>query len=184
MITNKDRSGYFGASDTSMVIAKNRNTATWNNWWLEKLGLRRNSFTNKAMNAGTHFEHSILHAINPMMVMDKQIIIEDLKLRVNLDGWLDGTIYEVKTYKADKEFKVTAQYWRQAQVEMYAAKTKKLYIAAYPLEEGDYLNYFNKIDKRKITLIPIEYDENWINREYLPKLKELKSAMIEGRKPA
>ena len=45
MINNFDRSGYFGASDTSMVIADNRHTKTWRQWWLVKLGEMESTFS-------------------------------------------------------------------------------------------------------------------------------------------
>jgi len=41
LIQNQDRSGYVGASDTSMVVG-NWGTKTFENWWLEKLGIRKN----------------------------------------------------------------------------------------------------------------------------------------------
>lgn len=81
------------------------------------------------------------------MEKDKQIIID--RLRVNLDGNTNTCIYEVKTHKINKEFKVSKQYWRQAQVEMYASNIHKLYIVAYGLTENDYINYFNEIDKKR-----------------------------------
>ena len=73
MITNKDRSGWFGASDTSFVIG-NYNTKTFKNWWLEKLGIRQNTFVNKAMKVGTYYEHKILDTI-PNIKKDRQILI-------------------------------------------------------------------------------------------------------------
>ena len=119
MIDNFDRSGYFGASDTSMVIADNRQTKTWRQWWLVKLGEMESTFSGSIYTeAGNKYEHRILKAISEEITLDRQIIIEKLKLRVNYDGDLDGTIYEVKTHKAEKDFEISKQYWRQAQVEM------------------------------------------------------------------
>ncbi len=57
MISNHDRSGWFGASDTATIMG-NYNTATFKKWWLEKMGIRQSTFTNKAMKAGTHYEHN------------------------------------------------------------------------------------------------------------------------------
>lgn len=113
--------------------------------------------------------------------MDKQIIKN--RLRVNLDGNTESCIYEVKTHNENKEFKVSKQYWRQAQVEMYASNIFNLYIVAYELKENDYKNYFNNIDKERIKKIKVEYDEDFINKEYLPKLKILEKCLIEGRFP-
>ena len=63
---------------------------------------------------------------------------------------------------------------------MYASKIHKLFIVAYALEEQDYNNYFNEIDKKRIQLIPIEYDEKFIENEYLPKLQILSKCLKKG----
>lgn len=63
---------------------------------------------------------------------------------------------------------------------MYASKIHKLFIVAYALEEQDYNNYFNKIEKNRLQLIPIEYDENFIKNEYLPKLQILSECLKKG----
>lgn len=181
MIQSNDRSGYIGASDTSMVVG-NWNTKTFEKWWLEKIGIYKNNLSNEAIKAGNNYEHKILNSLEiESLKMDKQIIID--KLRVNLDGNTDTCIYEVKTHSIDKEFKVSKQYWRQAQVEMYASGIKKLYIVAYGLVEKDYINYFNLVDKNRIKMFEVEYDEKFISEEYLPKLKYLTMCLKEGRFP-
>ena len=181
MIQSQDRSVYIGASDTGIVVG-NWNTKTFENWWLEKLGLRRNNLKTEAMQAGNNYEHRILEALEiENLQMDKQIIID--RLRVNLDGNSDTCIYEVKTHNIGKEFKVSKQYWRQAQVEMYASEIHKLYIVAYALKEDDYKNFFNKIDKDRIELIEVEYDEDFIQNEYLPKLQILTKKLKIGTFP-
>lgn len=194
MIDNFDRSGYFGASDTSMVIADNRQTKTWRQWWLVKLGEMESTFSGSIYTeAGNEYEHKILKAISEEITLDRQIIIEKLKLRVNYDGDLDGTIYEIKTHKAEKDFEVTKQYWRQAQVEMYAYKTmekelelppfKKLYIVSYPLFPDEY--YINRediqVDMKRVKFTPIKYDKQFVKGEYLPKLKECARALKKGK---
>ena len=99
---------------------------------------------------------------------------------MNLDGNTDTCIYEVKTHKQDKEFKVSKQYWRQAQVEMYASEIYKLFIVAYALNDNDYMNYFNNIDKERLQVIPVEYDYKFIEAEYLPKLMILTDCLKRG----
>lgn len=181
MINSQDRSYYIGASDTSYVVG-NWKIKSFENWWLEKLGIHKNNLKTEAMQAGNNYEHKILDALElEGLKKDKQIIID--RLRVNLDGNTKDCIYEVKTYNSNKEFKVSKQYWRQAQVEMYASGIHKLYIVAYALEENDYKNFFNKIDKERIQLIPIEYDENFIKNEYIPKLKILSECLKKGTFP-
>ena len=181
MIQSQDRSYYIGASDTSMVVG-NWDTKTFENWWLEKLGLYKNNLSNEATKAGNNYEHKILESLQiEGLKMDQQIIID--RLRVNLDGNTKTCIYEVKTHKSEKDFKVSKQYWRQAQVEMYASRIHNLYIAAYALEENDYKNYFNKIDKQRLQLIPVEYDDNFIKYEYLPCLTILTECLKKGEFP-
>lgn len=178
MIQSQDRSGYIGASDTSMVVG-NWTTKTFENWWLEKLGLYKKTISTEAMKAGNNYEHKILLSLNiPDLEMDKQIIID--RLRVNLDGNTPDCIYEVKTHNIEKEFKVSKQYWRQAQVEMYAYNTRNLYIVAYALQDEDYNNYFNEIDIDRVKFHKVDYDEDFINKEYLPKLEILTRCLKEG----
>ena len=178
MIASQDRSYYIGASDTSMVVG-NWTTKTFEKWWLEKLGLNKNDLKTEAMQTGTNYEHKILEALEiENLEKDKQIIID--RLRVNLDGNTDTCIYEVKTHNIEKKFKVSKQYWRQAQVEMFASNIHKLYIVVYSLQENDYKNYFNKIDKERIKLLQVDYDEKFITEEYIPKLEILTRCLKEG----
>ena len=114
------------------MVVGNWKTKTFEKWWLEKLGILVSHLTSEAIKAGNNYERKILEALElPDMEYDKQIIIG--RLRVNLDGNTTDTIYECKTHKADKEFKVPKNYWRQVQVQMYASGLKKAYIVAYPL---------------------------------------------------
>ena len=62
MIADHDRSGWFGASDVSHIMGR-WDTKTFSKWWLQKIGLNRDHFTNDAMAAGTNYEHAILDAI-------------------------------------------------------------------------------------------------------------------------
>lgn len=185
MIGSQDRSGWFGASDCSYVMG-NWSTKSFGKWWMQKLGLNNDHYTNRAMNAGTYYEHAILEAIGAPR-MDHQIIIPELRLRVNLDGDGPRQIYEVKTHSADKEFKVSKAYLRQVQVQMYAkAKvegcTPLAQIVSYGLTEADYRNFFNDIDKDRIRRHYIEYDGAFI-AEYLKRLEYLAYCLERGAWP-
>lgn len=161
------------------MVVGNWKTKTFEKWWLEKLGLNKNNLSTEAMKAGNNYEHKILESLKiEGLEMDKQIILD--RLRVNLDGNTNTCIYEVKTHKQEKEFKVSKQYWRQAQVEMYASKIHNLYIVAYALQGSDYSNYFNEIDNSRIEKIKVDYDEQFIQEEYLPKLKILSECLEKG----
>ena len=196
MIKSQDRSGWFGASDTSMVVTKNRDTKTFKQWWSIKMGEQENSFTGtKYTEAGNKYEHPILRAINPDIVFDRQIKIEKYLLRVNYDGDLNGIIYEVKTHKAEHEFVVSPQYYRQAQVEMYAYKAmqaelglpdfQRLYIVSYALYPDEYYtNYDNvEVDPARIRFSEIQYDKSFIKDEYKPNLKYLSRCLRKGKIP-
>ena len=181
MIQNHDRSGYFGASDTDKVIG-NWKTKTWANWWMQKIGINRDHFDNKFTLAGTNWEHRILDALHlPDLEKDKQVIIEELLLRVNLDGNTPFRIKEVKTYQWEKGWKKTPQkYINQVQVQMFASGIHEADIVAYGLEEADYNNFLRDIDPRRLQEIPVKYDPQWIETVYLPKLRILADCLKRG----
>lgn len=169
MIATKDRAGWFGASDTAIIMG-NWNTKTFARWWLEKLGVVQNTFISRAMLAGTHYEHRILDALN-ISKRDRQIRVRRLQLRVNLDGESFDTVHEVKTYSTGR-FIVSKAYWQQVQVEMFASRAYGE-IIAYRMEPENYNNFFLPIDHDRISRHPIAYDLGWIHHEYLPRLRYL-----------
>ena len=186
MISDQDRSGWFGASDTAMVMG-NWSTKTFKKWWQQKLGLDTSRFCSTAMNAGTYYEHAVLDAIGAPR-RDHQIILPEYKLRVNLDGDGPRQIYEVKTHSAGKEFKVTKAYWQQVQVQMFAKKTVEgctplAQIVSYGLLEEDYRNFFNDIDPKRLKRHYIDYDGGFI-AEYLKRLKYLADCLERGVFPS
>ena len=178
MITDHDRSGWIGASDVGYVIG-NWKTKTWEKWWMTKLGLNRKHFENESTKAGTNWEHKILDSLHiDGMVKDKQILLPEILLRVNLDGNTAGRIYECKTYKvggASNDIKMITQsmcppkYWNQVQVQMYDSKIYGADVVAYGLLPEDYNNYLRAVDPGRRKLIPVTYDPNWIEKVYLPK---------------
>lgn len=179
MIHSHDRSGWFGASDTAAVMG-NWNMKTFRKFWLQKLGLNRDQFSTVEMQTGTAFEHKILNHIG-VKRMDRQIRIRKLRLRVNLDGEDGEWIDEVKTHESS-EFNLTKAYWMQAQVEMFAAK-KSLRIVSYRLEPEDYQNWMREIDPNRLSFHPIDYDAEWIEQKYLPRLRYLALCMRKGEMP-
>ena len=180
MIADHDRSYYFGASDTDKIIG-NWKTKTWEKWWMQKIGINNDHFDNKYTIAGTNWEHRILDSLQlPNLEKDKQIIIEDLRLRVNLDGNTPFRIKEVKTYQWEKGFKVPQKYINQVQVQMYASGIHEADIVAYGLEEADYDNFLRDLDPRRLQEHPIIYDQNWIESVYLPKLRILADCLKRG----
>jgi hypothetical protein len=182
MIASKDRSGWFGASDVDKIVG-NWNTKTWMDWWLVKIGVARNNIETVAMNAGTHKEHQILEYVSPLMRMDKQILIEDLRLRINLDGNVGKHIYEVKTHSAEKIFKPSKKHIQQVMVQMYGFETREADVVSYGLTEDDYKNYFLPIDHERLKFHPVAYDERWIETVFLPKITHLAKCLKEGRLP-
>lgn len=178
MISSKDRSGWIGASDTDYVIG-NWGTESFKKWWLVKLGIKENNYENLSMNAGTHKEHQILEFIG-CPETDKQILIPDKRLRVNLDGNDSECIYEVKTHKAEKEFRVPIKYKRQVWVQLYATGYKKAFIVAYGLIEDDFRNYFLPIDENRLSKFPITPNDDFIENKYIPRLEILTDCLIKG----
>ena len=180
MITDHDRSGWIGASDVQYVIG-NWKTKTWEKWWMQKLGINTDHFDNKFTIAGTNWEHRILESLQlPNLEMDKQIIIEDLKLRVNLDGNTPFRIKEVKTYQWAKGWKTPQKYINQVQVQMFGSKIFGADIVAYGLEEADYDNFLRPLDPGRLQQIPVTYDPKWIDTVYLPKHLHLADCLKRG----
>lgn len=182
MIADQDRSGWFGASDTSYVMG-NWRTKTFKEWWLKKLGLNTKHYTTRAMLAGTYYEHAILEHVGAPR-RDHQIILPELLLRVNLDGDDLWKLWEVKTHKADKPFKVTKAYWQQVQVQMYAkyVTEKKIpyaEIVSYGLLPEDYVNFFHDIDPGRVGHHSVGYDNAFI-QQYLEKLAVLRDCLVRG----
>ena len=176
MIHNHDRSGWFGASDTARIMGR-WSIPTFARWWLVKLGLRREDYKTLAMETGTAYEHPILDYLG-VPVMDRQIKVRRLRLRVNLDGEDAAEITEVKTYGGDS-FRVSRAYWMQAQVEMFAAE-KAMRIAAYRMEPEDYRNWFRPIDPDRLSFWPVGYEPGWIEQDYLPRLAYLAWCLRKG----
>ena len=183
MIASQDRSYYIGASDTDKVIG-NWKTKTWLKWWLQKIAIDNSRFDNVYTLAGTHFEHRILESLGFPMELDKQVINEELRLRVNLDGNTEDCIYECKTTKDDIDsFVLPKKYINQVQVQMFGSGLRKAYIVVYQLVEEDYDNFFRPIDPKRLRLISVEYNEKWINEVYLPKHLILRDCLVKGVLP-
>lgn len=181
MIASHDRSYYIGASDTQRVVG-NWKTRTFEMWWLEKLGFVRNQISTEAMMAGTAYEHRIIDSLGiPGIEKDKQYIAG--RLRVNLDGNTEETIYEIKTYKYQNGFKVPKHYREQVWVEMFASGIMNAYIVAYGLLEEDYNNFYRDIDSSRLQLFEIPYNEDFISKIYLPRLRYLSDCLDAGRFP-
>lgn len=184
MIQDHDRSGWFGASDTAMIVG-NWNTKTFEKWWLQKLGINRDSFETVYTVAGTHWEHRILESLRvPHMTLDRQILVPSLSLRVNLDGDTGYRIYECKTHKAEKPRKSTPKHYvQQVQVQMFASGIREAEIVAYAMQEADYQNFLREIDPRRLREIPVPYDPRFIDSVYLPRLRILSECLKRGAFP-
>jgi hypothetical protein len=184
-ITNLDRSGYFGASDTSTML-RNWDTKTFKDWWLVKLGIIENPLLdNKYIRAGNLLEIPILRSLN---IPDMQFGTDPFygeayiarKLRINLDGYTEDTIYEVKcierTRASKYRTKIPLEYERQCQVQMFGTGKRKCNLVVYSMSpheyEEDFL-MFSDINPDKIMIRPIEYSEKFILEEYAPVLEYL-----------
>lgn len=182
MIQSKDRSYYIGASDTNYVIG-NYETKSFAKWYGVKQGIYTMDFTNEAMMAGTAYEHKILETLNiPGLTMDRQTIMG--RLRVNLDGNTEDTIYEVKTHNIEKTFKVSKQYKNQVNVEMYAFNIRNAYIVSYGLTDDNYRNYYLDIDRSRIIKTRIEYDQEFIEKTYIPRFNYVSYCLDNGVYPS
>lgn len=182
MIADQDRSGWFGASDTSYIMG-NWNTKTFEKWWMQKLGINQDRFQTIATLAGTYWEHPVLDYIG-VAEKDKQILVPELRLRINLDGSTGSHIVEVKTHKVEKPYKVSLAHRRQVNVEMFGIRNAgrgdaTAEIASYALLEYDYINFFGEIDPDRLSFHPIEYEEDFIS-SYLLRLEYLRDCLLNG----
>ena len=185
MIHNQDRTGYFGGSDGKYIMGK-WNTKTFQRWWDIKTGLTNSDFQgNLYTEMGNQLEPLILDIISKDVNRDRQIILEQHLMRINLDGDMNGIIYEVKTH--GKDFTVNKQYWYQAQVEMYAYQEamsdfKKLYIVSYQVYPEEYGNEV-EADYTRLKFTQVDYDHNFITNEYLPRVDKLVKCLKQGEEP-
>lgn len=181
MIKSQDRRGWFGASDTATIMSDWR-TATFQKWFAEKLGLRKNSFTNSAMKAGTHWEHRIAEHLPEKVKLDRQVKLRKYRLRVNLDAESKDTIYEIKT-RSKAWHSLPTHYWMQVQVQMYATGKREAYVAAYTLEPEDYDNYYREFEPSRLQLYKVRYDETFIKNSYIPRIEVLCKCLRKGIMP-
>ena len=187
-----------GASDTKFIMNDNHQSKTWKEFWSVKMGARESSFSGSIYTrAGNLWEHPILLAVDPGMILDGQIIHNKYLLRVNYDGFKDGIIRECKTHKyyADKPYTIPEEHWQQTQVEMYVYREKYkqwflppfegLEIISYALYPDEYYLEPDEIviDPDRIIHHPVKPDLHWIKSEYLPRLKICARALRKGRFP-
>lgn len=208
MISNFDRKYWIGGSDARYVMAKNRNTKTWQRWFAIKCGIDDSMFGgNEYTRLGNVYEHPILLSINPSIHTDRQLIVPKYNLRVNYDGDYQGTIYEVKTHRGDKPFEISQAYYGQAQAEMFCYKMylkdadkyhdwhirehlepfNEMYIMSYALDVEEYSkadayergDMEVKVDEDKIKLHKVKYDKGFIS-QYKANLKQIAKMIQRG----
>ena len=167
MIADKSRDYYIGASDTHFVMMS-FDTKTFQRWWLTKIGAEVNEIESVYTIAGNIYEQRILDEIF-VPYRNEQFIVG--QLRVNLDGRTDQEVVEVKTSKKPYT-KVRTDHWQQTQVEMFATCLPRARLVAYEMEEADY-EYIREIDLDRLKTFTIEYDEEWVLNEYMPRFNYL-----------
>ena len=183
MIANTDRSGWIGASDVEFVIG-NWKTRTWEKWWLKKLGIDNSHVDTVYTRAGNAFEHRVLDSLCiPNLIHDRQILLEDILLRVNLDGDDGVTDYECKTYKLANGWKLPGKYIHQVQVQLYASRLFGAQVVSYGLKQEDYDNFLRDIDPCRLKREEVAYDRAWVERVYLPKHMILCDCLKRGAFP-
>lgn len=176
MIRNQDRSKWFGASDTSTIMG-NWDTETFKKWWMTKLGINTEHFSNRYTVAGNLMEIPIIHMIEEQegrkIKLGKRPVYRfRYRIRANYDG-LARELIEIKTTKHGFA-KVPKPYWQQCQVLMYATGKKEASLYAYHMSEEEYRTaYFPQIDPERIRRFTILYDGGFIKNEYLPRVRYL-----------
>lgn len=185
-ITNLDRSGAFGASDASTMM-RNWGTKTFKEWWMVKTGIFPNpKLDNAGIRAGNFLEVPVLEALDiPGMKFGKEPFVypHNEYLRVNLDGYTNDTIYEVKcvgkTSFEKYRKKPSKEHWRQCQVQMIASGMRFCKLVIYPLTDRDYTEdaFINpQIDASRILIHDIAFDEEF-KAEFLDVLSYLSECL-------
>ena len=64
-------------------------------------------------------------------------------------------------------------YWQQIQVQMFGSRKFKGYIQSYEVTQDYYDNYFLDLEEDRLKEFCVEYDNEFITKEYLPRLKYL-----------
>lgn len=186
MITNTDRSGWFGASDTHILMG-NWETETFKKFWLVKLGVIQDNFSNRYTEAGNLLEIPIIRAIErsegrKIKLGRRPVYRKDILLRANYDGLCD-TVVEIKTSK--NGFRdVPKSYWMQCQALLLATKRKEAELYMYKMEEIDYIcPWYADIDVRRLKKFSIPLDVKWIEEIYFPRMRYLAHCLRERRYP-
>ena len=188
MIKNQNRAYWFGASDTSMIMGS-WETKSFLDWWGVKLGLYQNNKKSWAMDCGNLLEIPIIREIErqecyKIKIGKRPYYRFGLRLRCNYDGLTKDFVIEIKT--TEKGFvKVPKNYWQQCQVLMFRKRRKKAVLYAYKMQDEDYANpYFPNIDYNRIKSFVIDFDEQFIKCEYLPRLRYLASCLKRKKMPS
>lgn len=177
MIKNQNRSKWFGASDTAMIMS-NWSTESFKNWWLVKLGITQSHISSWVMDCGNIMEIPIIRFVEKLE--NRKIHIGKhpyynfgLRLRCNYDGLRKNEVVEIKTSGTGFK-KVPKNYWQQCQVLMWRKKKERTSLYLYLMRESDYLNpYFPELDKNRLVRHEIVFDKGFIVNEYLPRLRYL-----------
>lgn len=185
MIHDHDRSYYIGASDTKFVMG-NWNTQTFRHWWDIKMGFDDDDIDNIYLRTGTLYEPKILDHLG-VKERDRQIIIG--RLRVNLDGEDDDEVIEVKTFRHTQNvvWNPTKAYTQQVQVEMFATQFHKASLFAYEVNAEDYdavgIGETLPIDINRLHAFLFVRDDDWLDKEYLPRLWYLCDCLEKEKLP-
>lgn len=188
MIKNQDRSKWFGASDTDMVVG-NWDTESFKEWWSIKLGYKKSGYRSWVMDCGNIMEIPIIRFIEKrekkkISIGKHPYYVFGLRLRVNYDGLRRNEVIEIKT--TEEHWKnVPKKYWRQCQVLMFRKKKRMTSLYAYKMETEDYYSpYFPVIDEKRLKRYEIHYDDSFIENEYKPRLKYLASCLKQKKFPS
>jgi hypothetical protein len=174
-----------GASDTSKMVM-GLDSKGFQNWWKIKTGEVKDSFVPTVYTiTGNAYESHILDSLGLEIERDKQIVVSE-HFVVNLDGNTTDTIYEVKTSSYENVFwgKTNKGYIQQVNVQMYATGIRKAFIVYYGLLPDDYDNLFApEIDSDRLLLVEVEYDSDWIENTYKPRLALCERCLDSGEYP-
>lgn len=160
-------------------------TKSFADFWALKCGYDVPGYHSVYMDAGNAYEIPIIHEIERMTgrkirLGRRALYSPCLRLRVNYDGLTRDRLIEIKTAKRAFS-RVPLGYWMQCQVLMYRTGRRVCELWLYVMEPEDYsMLWFPVIDRDRLHCFEIEYDEDWIERRYLPRLRYLAHCLRRG----
>lgn len=163
-------------------------TRSFSDFWALKCGYDVPGYHSVYMDAGNAYEIPVIREVERVTGRRirpgrRALYTPRLRLRVNYDGLTRDRLIEIKTAKRAFS-RVPRGYWMQCQVLMYRTGRRVCELWLYVMKPEDYsMLWFPGIDPERLRRYEIEYDRDWIESRYLPRLRYLAHCLRWGTWP-